>query len=501
MVSQYVCAIALLFFGWRRAYQIVLFTRNRLRPRAPVLAPAPLPPVAERPRVCIQCPVYNEPDMIENLLDCVARLDWPREALEIQVLDDSDDATSERIAAWLRERCPPGLDVQHVRRDDREGFKAGALAYGMTLSQAKFFAIFDADFRPQPDFLEALMPPFQDANIGAVQARWEFVNRHENWITLTQSILLDPHFHIEQPVRHDSGLYFTFNGTAGIWRRAAIEASGGWQSDTMTEDFDLSYRAQLAGWRLFYHTGYAVNSELPPTMTAFKAQQTRWTRGSLQVFKKLIRATAAAKIPFRVKLEAFHHLAIGLIHPILVLTIATNIPSLLAQQSEARPLLSAFQLAVAGLTGGSVLLYYLMGQFVRKQSLGKAILYAALTPLLLSISLGLSLTTGIAAFKGLASRGGVFVRTPKGSLASRLGARWSVSAKMNFYIIILAETVFGLLYLNYGFQAFRQGLESVWPYFFFLSFGMLTLAITTISELSPLPLRRKGDGRPEAGLA
>src|SRR5690606_17101487 len=133
----------------------------------------PPPPLAERPRVCIQCPVYNEPDMIENLLDCVARLEWPRDSLEIQVLDDSNDATSERVSAWLRERCPEGLDVRHIRRDDRSGFKAGALAYGMTLSDAAFFAIFDADFRPQPDFLEALMPPFQDGKIGAVQARWE----------------------------------------------------------------------------------------------------------------------------------------------------------------------------------------------------------------------------------------------------------------------------------------------------------------------------------------
>ena len=260
------------------------------------------------PLVTVQLPLYNERFVAARLIDASALLQWPKNRIEIQVLDDSDDDTvqiiDERVHYWSHK----GITIHVLRRKDRSGFKAGALGYGLTKANGEFIAVFDADFLPTPDFLLQTAPCFSDRKIGMVQARWGFLNTEHSWLTAVQSLLLGQHFSIEHFVRFRRGLFFNFNGTAGIWRRQAIESSGGWQSDTVTEDLDLSYRAQLEGWRFVYCDDLVVPSELPVTLASFRSQQQRWAKGSIQTAKKILPRLLASCLPLQVKCEAVAHL-------------------------------------------------------------------------------------------------------------------------------------------------------------------------------------------------
>ena len=256
----------------------------------------------------IQLPLYNERFVAARLIDASAGLQWPKNRIEIQVLDDSDDDTvqiiDERVHYWSHK----GVTIHVLRRKDRSGFKAGALGYGLTKAKGEFIAVFDADFLPTPDFLLRTAPCFSDKKVGMVQARWGFLNTEHSWLTAVQSLLLGQHFSIEHFVRFRRGLFFNFNGTAGIWRRRTIEAAGGWQSDTVTEDLDLSYRAQLDGWRFVYCDDLVVPSELPVTLASFRSQQQRWAKGSIQTAKKILPRLLASRLPLQVKCEAIAHL-------------------------------------------------------------------------------------------------------------------------------------------------------------------------------------------------
>src|SRR5262245_882649 len=292
---------ALGLFGLHRIWMIARF---RWCERAEL---EPLPDDAW-PAVTVQLPLFDERTVAARLVRAVGALDYPRDRLEIQVLDDSSDETCTIVDAEVGELRRRGLDASVLRRCDRAGFKAGALAHGLERARGELVAVFDADFVPRPDFLRRLVPAFRDERIGMVQARWEHRNRDETLFTRAQSVLLDGHFVIEHTVRFDSGLFFNFNGTAGIWRRAAIESAGGWQHDTLTEDLDLSYRAQLAGWRFVYAPHVTAPAEVPAELGAFQSQQHRWARGSAQVARKLSGRIARADVPLRIKLEAFAHL-------------------------------------------------------------------------------------------------------------------------------------------------------------------------------------------------
>ncbi|HXB01606.1 MAG TPA: glycosyltransferase, partial [Opitutaceae bacterium] len=262
LIAVYTLTLAgLAFFAIHRVKLLWLYFRRR---------PPLLPPVwpGLRPRVCVQCPLYNEPLVVEALLEKITALRWPAELLEIQILDDSTDETPEIIERWLQAQPARAARCTHLCRRNREGYKAGALAQGMARSPAEFFAVFDADFRPEPDFLETLMPYFASPRVGVVQARWEFINRERSLLTRFQGIFLDAHFIVEQAGRFSGDLFFNFNGTAGMWRRTALEEAGGWCADTVTEDLDASYRAQLCGWKFVYLENYTVPSELPENLTA-----------------------------------------------------------------------------------------------------------------------------------------------------------------------------------------------------------------------------------------
>lgn len=362
------------------------------------------------PAVTVQLPVYNELHVIRRLIDACAKLDYPSDRLQIQVLDDSTDSTTaiaESRAHFWRRR---GVNVRVCRRRDRSGFKAGALKDGLSEATGDFVAVFDADFTPLPDFLRRAVPAFFDKNgedIGFVQTRWTHLNGRYSALTRAQALALDGHFVVEQAARHSVGLPFGFNGSAGVWRRACIEdpAVGGWQDDTLCEDLDLSYRAQLAGWRGAYLGEVEAPAELPPQLLAFKRQQFRWAKGSVTTLRKLCRVVWKSGWSAYRRVAAYAHLGGYLIHPLLlILLLATPLLMLFGSQPY-------WPLAYLSLVSvGPPALYALAQRRLHPQNWLRNWAYL---PLLMLLGMGLSLSNSIAAWQALFGRGGTFLRTPK----------------------------------------------------------------------------------------
>src|SRR6476659_9885454 len=294
--------VILAVYGWHRYYLVYLYMKNKDK------VPVPGNPLAELPPVTIQLPIYNEMYVADRLIDAVCQIDYPRELLEIQVLDDSTDETTSVAERAVRRNAAQGIDITYIHRADRTGYKAGALEAGLKVAKGEFVAIFDADFIPTADFLRRTVPFFADPKIAMVQARWGHINQQYSLLTKIQAILLDGHFVLEHGGRNRAGMFFNFNGTAGIWRRAAIADAGGWQHDTLTEDLDLSYRAQLRGWRFVFLPGLIAPAEVPVEMYSFRSQHHRWAKGSIQTCLKLLPQILHADLPLGVKTEAFFHL-------------------------------------------------------------------------------------------------------------------------------------------------------------------------------------------------
>ncbi|MBL4576219.1 MAG: glycosyltransferase [Opitutaceae bacterium] len=411
-----------------------------------------LPRRADRVRgasICIQCPIYNEPAMIAGLLEAVTLIEWDEGNLEIQILDDSTDETSSIVEKWLQAHPERSGNCHHIRRENRNGYKAGALAIGTAQSKSDFFAIFDVDFRPNKDFLNKMMPLFVHDRIGLVQARWGFENRSNGFLTRVQSLFLDAHFIVEQTARFAGGLFFNFNGTAGIWRRVTLEDAGGWTADSVTEDLDLSYRAQLKGWDFVYDTDVVVLSELPESIVAFKSQQRRWTKGGIQVMRKLLFQVLSSEFSGKIKREAFFHLTVGFVHFFLVLFSVTLVPYLFffgvvpeGAFAVAHPLVVLF-------AGGSTVTFYIMGQFFRSGRWRDVVLWLLLAPLVLSFGLAMSLTCLGAVIEGLFSSGGEFVRTPKGKGKRNLSSLFQGGvAQPVFVVLALFESFLGFVLIG-----------------------------------------------------
>jgi len=358
----------------------------------------------------VQLPVYNERLVVERLIDAVAALDYPRERLEIQVLDDSTDDTRAIAAAAVARHRAQGLDIVHLHRPERAGYKAGALAAGLARARGELLAVFDADFVPPPGFLRDLAPRFADPAVGMVQSRWGHLNRGRSRLTAAQATLLDAHFLLEHPTRMASGLFFNFNGTAGVWRRRCIEEAGGWSSDTLTEDLDLSYRAQLAGWRFEFAPATVARAELPIELSALKSQQRRWTKGSIQTARKLLPTLLRAPLPARVKVEAIVHLTSNLTFPTL-LVVALLLPPILFGPSAAPAwLVWVLQAAVLALGLVPVILFLAAG---RRAAGGRAREVLWDVPAALVLGVGLSVNNARAALEGLGGPIGDWDRTPK----------------------------------------------------------------------------------------
>jgi cellulose synthase/poly-beta-1,6-N-acetylglucosamine synthase-like glycosyltransferase len=475
LTLYYLVLGSLALYGVHRLVMVALYYRTRS-------GSIPLPPGPEDwPVVTVQLPLYNELYVATRLIDAVCALDYPSDRLEIQVLDDSTDKTRKIVEEGVAHHRSRGVDIHHLHRRDRRGFKAGALAAGSKRARGQLLAVFDADFVPRPDFLRRTVPYFSDPGIGMVQTRWEHLNREYSLLTRVQSILLDGHFVIEHAARNRTGRFFNFNGTAGIWRRRAIEETGGWQHDTLTEDLDLSYRAQLEGWRFLFLPQVTVPAELPVDVNAFKRQQFRWAKGSIQTARKLLGRILRSSCGWRVKLEAVIHLTCNAAYLLMVGLSLLVFPAMLLRADTDWPLLMLVDLPLFLTATVSVLVFYVVSQVGAGRSWREGLRY--LVPLM-GLGIGLAINNSRAVLEGLVHMGGVFERTPKYSIEQSSdgwrGKRYRVPRD-------LSVAIEGILALCFVLCFALAWILNMWPSLFFLY--LFLHGYTYMFLLSVLPAR------------
>lgn len=405
-VFYFTVTIALSLYGLHNLITTIMYlTMKPTKKRQPEAQS-----LQEWPPVTVQLPIFNEKYTVERLLRAVTRLDYPADRLQIQVLDDSTDDTRDLLARLVESYQSRGMDIELIHRADRTGYKAGALNYGLLTATGELIAIFDADFVPKPDWLKRTVPSFQNPELGCLQTRWGHINQQYNSLTRAEALGIDGHFIVEQTVRSKNGFFLNFNGTAGIWRRACIEDAGGWQWDTLTEDLDLSYRAQMRGWKFDYLPDVVVPAELPPHVEAYKKQQFRWAKGSFQVVRKILPSVLRANLPLSVRFMALLHLTGYFVHPLMLSILLLTLPVGLLVPG-------AFKMFPISLIAGlGPPLLYLTATATQHRSVFKRI---RAFPLLVIVGFGLSLSTTIAVLEGLFSKGGAFIRTPKLNLTNR----------------------------------------------------------------------------------
>ena len=412
LLACYAAVLAIIcVYGAHRYWVVCVFLRNWRRGAAI----EPSGRFEQLPPVTVQLPMFNERHVAERVIEAACALDYPRDRLQIQVLDDSTDESAAIARGCCERLAAAGHDVEYIHRAEREGFKAGALANGMDSAKGELVAVFDADFIPPPEILEQAVHHFTDSGVGMVQLRWTHLNRHDSLLTEIQAMYLDGHFVVEQTARAASGRWFNFNGTAGIWRRRCIDDAGGWQHDTLTEDTDLSYRAQMKGWRFIYLPAIACPAEVPPTVSAFLTQQHRWNKGLVQTALKLLPGIFRSRAPLKTKIEAWFHLTSPLVHLAILLLALLAVPIvLLPWQSDAIDIRApvAFGIGAALLILGTLAActFYVASQWAQGMSLRRTILRL---PALMSLGIGISVTNTRAVLEAVLGRQSPFVRTPK----------------------------------------------------------------------------------------
>lgn len=418
-VAYFAVLAFLAMYGLHRSLLVLTCLRNRRVLEAMRAEYAALPADGLEallvPHVTVQLPLYNEATVASRLLDHVARLEYPRSRLEIQVLDDSTDETRGLVESIVRRLRATGLDIVYLHRTDRTGYKAGALDAGLKVAKGDIIAIFDADFLPQPDFLRATVPHFDDRRIGMVQARWGHLNRAHSLLTRVQALMLDGHHLVENRARASAGHLFNFSGTGGLWRREAIHSAGGWQHDTLTEDLDLSYRAQLAGWKFIYRDDVVTPAELPEDISAFRAQQFRWAKGTVQTARKLMARVLTSKLTVGQRIEAFFHLTPHFAYPLMVFLSVLLLPALILMPATNPRMMLLIDLPLCIGTTGSLAAFYAMAETAQGRRRRDAL---RLLPALLAVGAGLAPHLTKAVMEGLGSMAGEFVRTPKKGAAS-----------------------------------------------------------------------------------
>jgi cellulose synthase/poly-beta-1,6-N-acetylglucosamine synthase-like glycosyltransferase len=466
--------VLLALFGLHRYVMVYLYYRHRDK-RARV---ASLP---ERlPRVTVQLPLYNEMYVVDRLLESVARIQYPRDLLEVQVLDDSTDETTTIAAAAVRRHRGRGLDIQYIHRTDRVGYKAGALAEGLKAAKGEFVLIFDADFVAPPDILEKTIGHFQDPGVGMVQVRWGHVNREYSLLTQVQSVLLDGHFILEHGGRNRSGRFFNFNGTAGVWRRETIADAGGWQHETLTEDLDLSYRAQMRGWRFVFVQDVVSPAEIPVEMNSFKSQQHRWAKGSIQTCKKLLPRILASNLSLPIKAEATFHLTANLAYPLMVLLSILMFPAMVIRYNMG--LYEMMIVDVPLFLGAtlSVCTFYLLSQ---REVFGEEwrgrIKYL---PAVLAVGIGISVNNAKAVVEALLGHDSEFARTPKYRVegASDDWKHKRYRGSMSF--VPFVELGLGAYFTAMGCYAFAYEIYGTLPFILLFQFGFLYAASLSLFQ-------------------
>ncbi len=437
-------------YGIHRYAVIAMYMRQRSCP------PHKPPPLRTYPSITIQLPLYNEKFMVERLLNAVALIQYPRERLQIQVLDDSTDETSSIAPALVEYHRGLGLPIEYHHRATRAGFKAGALQDGLQTATGELIAIFDADFVPPADFLQRAVPYFADPLVGVVQTRWSFINRHQGLLTKVQGLLLDAHFALEHASRSANGIFFNFNGTGGILRRAMIQEAGGWQADTLTEDADLSYRAQVRGWRFVYTPDIDCPSELPADMHSFQCQQFRWCKGLTQVARKILPVLLRSRIPLRQKVQAFFYLTPTVCNPLTLVLAALVVPAAIIRFSTGWVQMVFVDLPLICTSFLPVSLFYVVGcRQLHPESWRRSIF---LLPALMAIGIGLAMNNSRAFCEGLFGVPSEFVRTPKYATADPRAAASHPTRKAEWlaYLEIVAGAYFAaaiayaLSRANYG---------------------------------------------------
>jgi len=483
MFAVYGIAVLMLFiYGVNSYYLLYQFIRNRKRDEAREETTAREFWARTRPEdlpaVTIQLPIYNEQYVVERLIRHACAIEYPKDKLEIQVLDDSTDETKELVAMLVARQRELGHDIHHIRRPSREGFKAGALKHGMETCRGEFIAIFDADFMPEKDFLYKTMPFFSDPGIALVQTRWGHVNADYSFLTMAQSIGIDGHFVVEQAGRTWGDLFMNFNGTAGIWRRRAIETAGGWQADTLTEDMDLSYRAQLVGWRMQFLPAVETPAEIPVDINAFKTQQHRWAKGSIQTAKKILPMLLASDQPLRRKVQALIHVTHYLVHPLMITVALLSIPMLEQFELNVGPVI--FALLVLGLlvsTSGPSSLYVFSQRYLNPGSWTRK---AAFIPALMFIGTGIAVSNTKAVLEALFGFDSAFVRTPKLNVTQKGESVADRKYRMPLRPIFLLELLMGA-YCFAGFLLYLQsGKYLIGPFLLIYTIGFTYTAILSI---------------------
>jgi cellulose synthase/poly-beta-1,6-N-acetylglucosamine synthase-like glycosyltransferase len=438
------------------------------------------------PEVAIQLPIYNEYYVVDRLLDAVSKIKWPKEKLYIQVLDDSTDETVEKVDQIVQEMQKQGFRIEHLHRTDRKGHKAGALKEGLKKIQAEYIAIFDADFIPNPDILVKVMPYFDDKEIGMIQTRWGHINKDYSLLTFAQSFGIDGHFIIEQVARNGAGLWMNFNGTAGIWRKQCILEAGNWQSDTLTEDFDLSYRAELAGWKFRYFMDIENPAELPATIQSFKSQQFRWCKGSIQTAVKLIPRILRADLPLKIKAEALVHLTNYSVHPLMLINILLTLPLVLIEEwssfryTDLTTKMIFFVAFILSLSTFAPTVFYLYSQKELYKKWWDKMIYM---PVLMMVGTGIAVSNTKAFIEALIGKVSTFQRTPK----YRIESKKDLISLRNKYIqsidpLIVWETLFFIYCVITAYYAYIYKKYLIIPFIIIYALGFFYVIYLSVIQ-------------------
>jgi cellulose synthase/poly-beta-1,6-N-acetylglucosamine synthase-like glycosyltransferase len=473
LASYFFVLIVLAIYGWHRYYLVYLYMSNRDK------VPTPGPPLEPLPVVTVQLPLYNEMYVADRLIEAVCRIDYPRARLEIQVLDDSSDETRSIAELAVRRFAAEGIDIKYYHRTDRTGYKAGALEAGLKVARGEFVAIFDADFIPTADFLTSLMPHFRAAKVGMVQARWGHINQDYSLLTKIQAILLDGHFILEHGGRNRGGRFFNFNGTAGVWRRTAIDEAGGWQHDTLTEDLDLSYRAQLCGWQFVFVPGVIAPAEVPVEMNAFKSQQHRWAKGSIQTCRKLLPRILTSNLSPGVKSEAFFHLTANFNYILMCVLSVLMFPSMVIRYNMGWYEMILIDVPLFFAATFSFCNFYLVCQRELHKDWMARLKYV---PFLMSVGIGLSVNNTRAVIEALFNMQSEFTRTPKYHIEGD-GDEW-VGKKYRQTVAVqpLIELALGLYFTATVFYALANGIYATVPFLVLFQVGFLYTGLLSIVQ-------------------
>ncbi len=498
MIPYFIVLFVLAMYGLHRYFLVYYYYKYRRN------IPGPPPEVTEWPRVTVQLPIFNERYVIERLVEAVSRFDYPHELLDVQVLDDSTDETREVARACVERFQALGMPIHYIHRTNREGYKAGALAEGLKTAKGEFVAIFDADFIPSPDFLRRTVPYFADAKIAMVQGRWTYLNADYSLLTEVEHILLDGHFIIEHGARSRRGDFFNFNGTAGIWRRTVIDDAGGWQHDTLTEDTDLSYRAQLRGWQFLYLPEVECASELPVEMNSFKSQQARWAKGLMQTAKKILPRMWHSDEPWHVKAEAFFHLTANISYPLMIVLSTLLLPAMVVRFYQGTFQMLVIDLPLFLASTCSISSFYLIAQRnLHPKTWTRAILFM---PFVMATGIGISVRNAVAVVEALFGKQSEFARTPKYNIAGQKGSWQKKSYRNRSGVLPYIEIFLGFYFaatIVYAFQNQNYAtipflLLFVWGY---LYTGFMSLGQSWIERIRFGAIRTPAEARPAASGA